>query len=120
MNLGDGQRKKILRSATSRMLYLPGRHSYFDPDKETVIYTDGTPIGLGAVLTQKGVDGNPVPLHYASYPFTATESRYPQIDREVLAIYWAVKRFHLYLYGKDFKIVTDHQPHVSLFNNQSR
>ncbi len=93
---------------------------YFDPEKQTVIYTDGSPVGLGAVLTQTSRDNAaPVPLYYASYPLTATEARYPQIDREALSIYWAIKRFHLYVYGKDFKIVTDHQPLVSLFNNPS-
>ena len=60
---------------------------------------------------------NITPLYFASYPLTATEARYPQIDREALSIYWAIKRFHLYLYGKEFKVITDHAPLVSLFNN---
>ena len=60
---------------------------------------------------------NITPLCFASYPLTATEARYPQIDREALSIYWAIKRFHLYLYGKEFKVITDHAPLVSLFNN---
>jgi transposase InsO family protein len=57
------------------------------------------------------------PLYFVSYPLTATQARYPQIDREALAIYWGIRRFHLYLYGKEFTVVTDHQPLVSLFNN---
>ena len=51
---------------------------YFDPKKPTSIFVDGSPIGLGAVLTQKDVSTNEVtPLHYASSPLTPTQARYP-------------------------------------------
>jgi len=91
---------------------------YFNPEKPTLVYVDGSPIGLGAVLTQQDRRSKAItPLYFASYPLTATQARYPQIDREALSIYWAIKRFHLYLYGKEFTIITDHQPLVSLFNN---
>ena len=93
---------------------------YFDPEKPTTIFVDGSPIGLGAVLTQEDLPSKEVtPLHYASCPLTPTQARYPQIDREALSIYWAVKRFHLFVYGKEFKVVTDHKPLVTLFNNPS-
>ena len=94
--------------------------AYFDPKKPTTIFVDASPIGLGAVLTQENADTKEVtPLYFASRPLTPTESRYLQIDREALAISWAVKRFHLYTYGKEFKVVTDHKPLVTLFNNPS-
>ena len=81
---------------------------------------DGSPVGLGTVLTQKNEATNEVtPLHYASCPLTPTQARYPQIDREALSIYWAIKRFHLFVYGKEFKVITDHKPLVALFNNPS-
>ena len=51
---------------------------YFDPKKPTSIFVDGSPIGLGAVLTQKDVSTNEVtPLHYASSPLTPTQAGYP-------------------------------------------
>jgi hypothetical protein len=90
--------------------------SYFDPEKDTTLFVDGSPVGLGGILTQS--DGNEVnPLYYASRPLIDTETRYPQIDREALSIYWAVKRFHLFVYGKEFRVITDHMPLVSIFNN---
>ena len=93
---------------------------YFDPEKPTSIFVNGSPVGLGAVLTQKKEATNEVtPLHYASCPLTPTQTRYPQIDREALSIYWAIKRFHLFVYGKEFKVITDHKPLVALFNNPS-
>ena len=93
---------------------------YFDPKKPTSIFVDGSPVGLGAVLTQEDESTKEVtPLHYASCPLTPTQARYPQIDREALSIYWAVKRFHLFVYGKEFKVITDHKPLMALFNNPS-
>ena len=89
----------------------------FDPKKPTVVYLDESPITGCCVSTKNTDDNTTTPLYYATYPLSATEARYPQIDREALSIYWAIRRFHLYLYGKEFKIISDHQPLVSLFNN---
>ena len=90
---------------------------YFDPKKPTSIFVDD---GLGAILTQEEESSEELtPLYYASCPLTSTQARYPQIDREALSIYWAVKRFHLFVYGKEFKVITDHKPLVSLFNTPS-
>ena len=94
--------------------------AYYDPEKPTSIFVDGSPVGLGAVLTEEDTLTEEVtPIYYASCPLTSTQSRYPQIDREALSIYWAIKRFHLFVYGTEFKVITDHKLLVSLFNNPS-
>ena len=103
-----------LKSAVSSKTTL----GYFDPKKPT-IFVDGSPIGLGAVLTQENTTKEVTPNHYASCPLTPTQARYPQINREALSIYWAIKRFHLFVYGTDFKVITDHKPLVSLYIQQS-
>ncbi|XP_024869411.1 uncharacterized protein K02A2.6-like [Temnothorax curvispinosus] len=41
---------------------------------------------------------------------SATEQRYPQIDKKALAIVWAVQKFFYYLYARHFTIITDHKP----------
>ena len=56
---------------------------------------------------------------HASCPLTPTQARYPQIDRQALLIYLPVKRFHLFVYGKEFKVIADHKPLMFLFNNPS-
>ncbi|KAL9965833.1 hypothetical protein ACROYT_G029685 [Oculina patagonica] len=49
---------------------------YFNPKKPTSIFVDGSPVGLGAVLTQKDESTKEVtPLHYASCPLTPTQAR---------------------------------------------
>ena len=53
----------------------------------------------------------------ASRSLTEVEKRYPQIDREALAIRWACERCYKYLIGSSFIIETDHQPLLPLFNN---
>ncbi|KAL5256343.1 hypothetical protein ACHWQZ_G011539 [Mnemiopsis leidyi] len=51
---------------------------------------------------------------------TSAEKNYSQIDKEATAIVWAIKRFHLYLYGRKFKLVTDNQPLVHIFNKNKQ
>ena len=93
---------------------------YFNPKKSTSIFVDGSPVGLGAVLTQEDeLTKEVIPLHYTSCPLPPTQARYPQVDPEALSIYWAIKRFPLFVYGKEFKVITDHKPLVALFNNPS-
>lgn len=45
------------------------------------------------------------------------ETRYSQTEREALAVVWGCEHFHLYLFGNKFKIISDHKPLESIFNN---
>ena len=73
-------------------------------------------MGLGAVLAHKLPSEEEKPIAYASRTLSNSERNYSQIDKESLAIIFAVKHFHFFLYGKDrFTIYTDHKPLISLF-----
>ena len=94
--------------------------AYFTPGLPTRIVTDASPVGLGAILEQKQSDGEYRPVYYASRKLTDTESRYSQFEREALGVYWACKRFYLYLIGIEFEILTDHKPLVSVLGAKSK
>lgn len=81
--------------------------AYFDKDKDHIIQTDASKMGLRAVLLQ---DNQPV--IYASRALTDTEHRYSNIERELLGI--GLKRLHHYTFGKPIMVETNHQPLTSI------
>lgn len=95
-----------LKEAISRPVLL----KYFDISKPTTIETDASQYGLGSCLLQ---DGQPVV--YASRSLTSAEENYSQIEKEMLAICFACKRFHQYIYGATVDVKTDHRPLEIIF-----
>ena len=83
--------------------------SYYDPKEELVIQCDASQKGLGAVLLQKGK-----PIAYASRALTDTETRYAQIEKEMLAIVFSLKKFHQYTFGQPVTVRSDHKPLESI------
>lgn len=88
---------------------------YPDFSKEFVLTTDASNHGLGAVLSQ-GQVGKDLPVAYASHSLNQVESHYTTSEKELLAIVWATKYFRPYLYGRRFKVVSDHKPLVWIMN----
>ena len=78
-------------------------------EKQFVLQTDASDSGVGAVLLQEH-DGVNMPVMYISRKLNAAETRYSTIERECLALFWATKRLHVYLYGTEFILEIDHQP----------
>ena len=89
---------------------------YPDFSKEFSLTTDASDYAIGAVLSQ-GPIGSDRPIAYASRTLNKTEERYSTTEKEFLAIVWAVKHFRPYLYGRKFKMFTDHQPLTFSFTN---
>ncbi|KYO43439.1 hypothetical protein Y1Q_0013504 [Alligator mississippiensis] len=71
--------------------------------------TDASEMAVGAVLTQEE-EGIERPIAYASLKLSSAERRYATIERECLAIRWAMDHFWYYLMGQEFKLVMDHAP----------
>ena len=91
---------------------------YFDRNATTSLITDASPVGLGAVLVQEHKGENRV-ICYISRSLTDTERRYSQTEKEALGIVWACERLHMYLYGTEFLLLTDHKPLECIYSERS-
>lgn len=82
--------------------------------------TDARNFAIGAVLSQRP-ESKDKPVSFASRTLSDTEIRYSTIEKEMLAIIRAVGHFRPYLFGRKFKIITDHKPLIWLqnLNNQN-
>ena len=80
--------------------------------------TDASGVGLGAVLSQQqGSETTSCrPIAYASRTLQKHERNYGITELEALAVVWATKHFHVYLYGHQCKVLTDHSALKSLLN----
>lgn len=90
--------------------------AYFDTKKNTHLHVDAGPTGLGAILSQEQGDKTEI-ITYASRTLTETEQKYSQIEKELLAVVWAIQHFNIYLLGNKFTLHTDHKPLISILSN---
>ena len=93
--------------------------AHYDMSKQIVLECDASPIGIGACLWQVSQDGTRQPVHFVSRSLATAEAHYSQIEREALAIVFAVKRLHSYLHGRRFTLRTDHRPLLRIFGNNA-
>ncbi|CAJ0968166.1 unnamed protein product [Ranitomeya imitator] len=80
-----------------------------DFSSEFVVQTDASDTGVGAVLSQVR-DGVEHPVLYLSRKLNVHEQRYAVVEKECLAIKWALDSLKYYLAGRKFRLVTDHAP----------
>ena len=72
-----------------------------------MLQTDASNAGLGAALAQLDNGGNDRVLSYASCTLTLRKQNYAAMEKEALAIAFAIEHFRFYLLGNPFQIVTD-------------
>lgn len=86
---------------------------YPDFSKPFVLTTDASNEAIGSILSQGEHD---LPIAYYSATLNNAERNYSTTEKELLAIVKSCKHFRPYLYGTEFKIVTDHKPLQWLMN----
>ncbi len=78
---------------------------FFDSKVQVTLQCDASMAGLGAALLQNGQ-----PVAYASRALTDTETRYAQIEKELLAVVYGMEKFHQFTYGRPVDVQSDHKP----------
>lgn len=88
-------------------------------EREFTLTTDASQYCCSAILSQN-VNGFDHPVHYASRQFSKSETNYSTYERELAAVVFGIKTFRCYLYGRHFKIITDHRALVALMNEKKQ
>lgn len=87
---------------------------YPDFDKKFKVTVDASQYACGGVLTQEHDDIDH-PITFISKTFKKGEINKSTIEKELLAIHFAITTFRPYLYGKHFTVLSDHKPLIYLY-----
>ena len=93
--------------------------AHYDPSLPLKLAGDASGYGLGAVISHVMPDGSERPVAYASRTLSPSERNYSQIEKEALSLVFGLRRFHQYVYGRHFTLVTDHKPLLALLGPKS-
>ena len=100
------QSKRLLMSTNVSVHYNAGLK---------LMTVDVSAVNVGVVLSHIMKDGSEKPIYFASRTLWRTERNYAQIEQERLAVIFGVSKFHKYVYGREFSLITDHKPLLGLF-----
>ena len=83
-------------------------------EKEFILQTDASDVGVAGVLSQLDEDNLEHPVAYYSRKLLPRETKYSTVEKECLAIRVVMHAFRVYLLGKPFQLQTDHRALVWL------
>ena len=84
--------------------------THYDSTLPVQLAADASSYGIGAVISHVLENGEERPIAFASRTLQPSERNYAQVEEEALSLVFGVCKFHSYLYGRKFTLVTDHKP----------
>ena len=78
-------------------------------DREFVLYTDASDVGVGSILAQKDDSGVERTVAFASRAFSGSEKNCTTTEKEAFAVIWGLEHFNAYVYGHKVIVYTDHR-----------
>ena len=92
---------------------------YFDKDATTLIIADASPLGLGEASSKTSKVGKESFVTQARVQ-ALWKGVFRKQKKNALAVVWACERFHVYLYGIEFELYTDHKPLETIYSSRSK
>lgn len=83
-------------------------------------FADASPVGLGAVLVQFDAKGPGIIAFGKKKLLSDCKRRYSQTEKVALALVWACEHFDMFLYGKEFDLITVHKPLEIIFGQKTK
>ena len=92
--------------------------AHYDPYLPIFMAGDASAYGVGAVISHVMPDGTERPVAFASRTLSPAECNYAQGEKEALPLIFGIRKFHQYLYGRTFTLVTDHKPLTTILGSK--
>ncbi len=89
-----------------------------DPSRPYELHTDACNYAVGGILIQRDDAGKERVIQYISQSLSATQRKWPTIEKEAYAVVFAIGKLRPYLYGTNFKVITDHKALKCLFTKE--
>lgn len=97
---------KAFKNLKEELMIFPVLRLY-NPQFKTELHTDASNLALAGILLQRQSTNHWAPVAYYSQATNKAEMNYHSFELEMLAVVKAIERFHIYLYGIEFTVVTD-------------
>ena len=105
------------KAAKERLMAAPVL-AHYDPKLPLRLAGDASNYGIGAVISHVYPDGSERLVAYASRTLSKSECNYAQLEKEGLSVVFGVKKFHKFLYGREFTLYTDHKPLTAILGQK--